>query len=132
MHQMRSWEGFGLIEAIVSLVILGVVLVSLMPAFARSLSINTTGQLKTGAVSVAQEVMDELRQDGEGWPASGTEREVDTGQGVYTAKIEHNQYCDGDCLENSRHVALEITHNGQVLYEVETVFTSLDARVQSP
>ncbi len=120
--------GFGLIEAIVSLVILGIVMTSLLPALSNTIAINTTSELRTGAVHVAQQVLDDLRQDGETWPDSGTEDEVDTGRGVYTYVIEHEQFCDenDDCFDGARRVSVEVAHNGRPLYEVETVFTSLD------
>ncbi len=124
--RVRSEEGFGLIEAVVSLVILGVMMASLLPALANNMQINTTSDLRTGAVAVAQEVLDELRANEEDWPESGFEDDVDTGRGIYTYELEHEQFCDGDCFDGARLVSIEVAHNGRLLYEVETVFTALD------
>lgn len=125
-RQSKGEDGFGLIEAIVALVVLGVALTALLPALANTISINTTSDLRTGAVAVAQEVLDDLRSDGDNWPTSGTTTELDTGRAVYTYELEHEQYCeDGDCFDGARAVTIAVAHNGQVLYEVETIFTSL-------
>ena len=79
MKGIRTQQGFGLAEAVVSLVILGVVLAALLPAFANNIAIDTTTDLRTGAIAVAQEVLDELRAESQAWPATGSSQTVDTG-----------------------------------------------------
>lgn len=127
MKAGRDERGFGLVEAIVSLVILGVMLTALIPAFVSNIEFNTTSQARTGAVAVAQETMDGLRAVGEDWPASGTETEVDTSSGTYTTRLVHGQHCDGEqCFDGARRVSVTVSQNGRQLYQVETVFTTLD------
>lgn len=128
MSAVRNRSGFTLIEAVVALVIMGVVLAALLPALARNMSINTTGDLRTGAVAVAQETLDNLRATTEDdWPGSGTETDVDTGETVYASEVTYEPYCDGgNCFVGAREVQVRVSHNGQLLYQVETVFTSLD------
>lgn len=120
-------RGFGIIEAVVALVLLGVILASLIPAMTHYMRINTAGELRTGAVAAAQQELDALRAL-ETWPASGSQRSVAVGNAVYTATLSYQQYCDADgCHAGARRVHMEVTHDGRSLYQVETVFTQLDA-----
>jgi type II secretory pathway pseudopilin PulG len=127
MSRVRGNEGFGLIEAVVSLTILGVMLAALLPALAGNMSLNTTGELRTGAVAAAQEVLDRLRSSEDDWPASGSEEEVSLGEATYVVTLDYAKYCDAvACFDDARNVTAEVSHDGQQLYEVETVFTSLE------
>lgn len=120
-------EGFGIIEAVVSLVILGIILAAILPAFVNNMRINTDGEIRTNAVAVGQQTMDDLRGR-ETWLASGTQQVVEMGGSLYTATLVHDRYCEGeDCFDGARQVSVEVRHNGRVLYRVETVFTALDA-----
>jgi len=127
VSRAKANEGFGLIEAVVALTLLGVMLVSLLPALSANMSTSTTGDLRTGAVAAAQETLDRLRFSGEAWPASGSREDVSSGETIYNVEITHAPLCDlADCIDDARRVALEVSHNGQVLYQVETAFTALD------
>lgn len=119
-------DGFGLAEAIVALALLGVMLGGLLPAFALSIRANTTSELRTGAVAVAQQELDDLRVVTT-WPADGHVKTVQTGAATYQVEFTIQEYCDaGSCFAGARSVAVEVSHNGNSLYRVETVFTSLD------
>lgn len=127
MTTIRDDRGFGLAEAIVSLVILGIMLAAMIPAFVGNIAFNTTSEARTGAVAVAQETLDNLRAVGEEWPASGAVVVDTTSLGIYQARITHGQLCDDDqCYDGARRVSVRVTQDGQQLFQVETVFTTLD------
>jgi type II secretory pathway pseudopilin PulG len=128
MNRMLSTRqgGFGLIEAIVALTLLGVALGSLLPAFAMNLQVNTLSELRTGAIAVAQQELDDLRATST-WPPNGTVRTVQTGAATYEAVYTIQGYCEGAiCYSGARRVAVEVRHNGRPLYRVQTVYTLLD------
>lgn len=119
-------SGFTLIEALVALAILGVVLGSLLPAIARSVQVNTQSEIRTGAVAAAQQELDNLRASSQ-WPASGTERSVESGATTYDVTINYSAYCQGgDCFDGAREVTVEVRHHGEFIYDVTTVYTLLD------
>lgn len=120
-------RGFGMIEAVIALTLLGVILASMVPAMIHYMQINTRAEIRTGAVAVAQQELDALRAV-ETWPTSGSQRSVTVGNAVYTATLSHKPFCDaGGCYAGARLVHMEITHEGRSLYEVETVYTELGA-----
>lgn len=124
MNARRS--GVGLTEAIVALALFAVVLTALLPGFTNQYRANTTNELRTGAVAVAQQQLDNLRAAST-WPATGTVDTVTTGTATYEAVLRYERFCEGaTCYPGARHVIMEVRHNGRALYRVETVFTMLD------
>lgn len=120
-------RGFGLIEAVIALVLLGVMLTSMIPAMTHYMQINSRAEIRTGAVAVAQQELDALRAV-QTWPTSGSQTSVTIGNAVYIATLTHEQFCDvGGCYAGARLVRMEVTHDGRSLYGVETVFTELGA-----
>ena len=127
MTKIAVRPGFSLVEAIVALVFLAVVLTALVPAFASNMRVNTVNEIRTGAVAVAQQEVDNLRAI-DTWPASPIVRNVTTGIGTYESRLTYQPYCDGvTCFAGARDVTVEVRHNGRLYYRVQTVFTSLDA-----
>jgi Tfp pilus assembly protein PilV len=125
--KLAARAGFTLVEAIVALVFLAVVLMALLPAFANNMHVNTTSEIRSGAVAVAQQEVDNLRA-ADTWAASPIERNVVTGSGTYQSRLTHQPYCDGgSCFAGARDVTIEVRHNGTLYYRARTVFTSLDA-----
>jgi len=119
--------GFTLVEAIVALVFLAVMLTALLPAFANNMRANSVNEIRTGAIAVAQQEVDNLRAVGT-WPSSPIVTNVATGNGTYQSTITYSQYCNGaTCYVGARDVTVEVRHNGRLYYRVRTVFTSLDA-----
>ena len=118
-------RGFGLIEAVIALVLLGVMLTSMIPAMTHYMQINSRAEIRTGAVAVAQQELDALRAV-QTWPTSGSQRSVTIGNAVYIATLTYEQFCDADgCYDGARRVRMEVAHDGRSLYGVETVFTEL-------
>ncbi|MBS3933627.1 MAG: prepilin-type N-terminal cleavage/methylation domain-containing protein [Truepera sp.] len=119
-------KGFTLIEAVIAVAILAIILASVIPAFVNYLNINTASEVRTGAVAVAQRLLDDLRAVS-AWPPSGTVTTVATGQRAYSAILTHSQFCyGGRCFSGARRVRVEVSYAGRTYYQVETVFTQLD------
>ena len=65
-------RGFPLLEALVAMGLLAIMLVGVVPVFFSLMATNTRNEERSGAVAVAQQVMEELRQqDPATMPESG-------------------------------------------------------------
>lgn len=119
-------KGFTLVEALISLAILGIVLAGLVPAFTHYARLNTDSELRSSAVAVAQQVMEELRQlELSRWPDSEETWSLDMGDRNFEVLIEHDDW-DDDGESSAKEVYLQVSHNDRMLYEVETVYTQLN------
>ncbi|MCM1981290.1 type IV pilus modification PilV family protein [Lyngbya confervoides] len=129
-------QGFSLVEAMVSLLVLFAVMGGLIPVF-MTWRINTVNNtIKTGAIAISQQILDELRQDPnvDAWASSGTVTVMPSGKSI--APISYNSktynasitYCAtaGYCNARTRHVKLEVSHNAKPIYIIETVFTKFE------
>jgi prepilin-type N-terminal cleavage/methylation domain-containing protein len=120
-------RGFTLLEALISLAILGIVLVALVPTFQTFLNANTLSEERSNAVAAAQRVMEVLRhQDPASLPSSGSSaiQAVSVGEHEYevvTHYCQESKYCGTDI----RHIVVEVSFAAKVVYTVETVFTRL-------
>lgn len=122
-----SERGFTLVECLFALAILGAVMTSLMPSFINFMDANSNSESRSDAVAAAQQIMESLRrQDPAGWPSSGSSAtEV---VAINNREFEVvKQYCLSSkfCGSASRHVVVEVSYGGKVLYSVESVFTRL-------
>lgn len=120
-------SGFSLVEALVALALVAVVLTGILPAFLGQQQANRRNDLRTGAIAAAQQVMEELRVvDPVAMPESGTAAPqlVTIGSNEYAVAATYCANADF-CDTGSRHVLLEVTHDGERLYTVETVYTQL-------
>ncbi|MCB0310172.1 MAG: type II secretion system protein [Bdellovibrionales bacterium] len=116
-----------MIEVLVSLGLFGIVSAGITPAFTNYLKLNTKNQLKTEAMAVAQQKLDELRlQKPDDMPSSGNSSEnLAVGSrnfAVTTYYCENGIYC---VSEKMRHLKIEVAYNAEILLDVESVFTSL-------
>lgn len=120
-------QGFSLIEAIVAILILGVALSAIIPAFIFQAETTRGNELRTGAVAAAQQELDRLRRlDFAAWEDSGETNTIDSGIREYQVTIT---YCEDGldlCQASVQHVRADVTYNGEEIHSVETVFTSLD------
>jgi len=119
--------GFTLIEALVAVSILGIVLTAILPSFLNYMDTNTLTEVRSGAVAVAQETMEGLRQADPGsLPSSGY-----SGPRLHTVgKLEFEsvtRYCTRPqfCGANSRQMTIEVMYGGQTVYTLESVHTRL-------
>jgi type II secretion system protein I len=121
-------RGFSLAEALIALGILAVVAVSILPAFMTHVRANSRNELRSSAISAAQERLENLRlQNPEGMPESGSSApQLVTVDGrqleVITHYCERSEYCTDD---RSRHIRVEVKVHGRTVYDVETVYTQL-------
>ncbi|MCB0338858.1 MAG: type II secretion system protein [Bdellovibrionales bacterium] len=123
-------SGFTLIETIVALGIVGVVLVASTSAFIYHLRSNHEAELRYEGAQAAQTVIDDIRYiDIDTLPASGTDdpRHI-TMNGtrtydVYVTYCSDPTYCTS---EDVRQLHLLVEHDGEKLYETETIFTALE------
>ncbi len=142
----KTEAGISLVETLVALLIFLAVLAGVVPVYLNSQLKALQNPVRTGAVSVSQKVLDEIRQvsDVERLPKDGT-IENQTPQGnsldnlsaydkLYSAKII---YCEASyaslCDNKSRHVHVQIfqkfsngTTSTQPVYEVSTLYTKFD------
>lgn len=129
MTRRRRTGGFTLVEALIGMAILGIVLAGIIPAFLSYMRVNSQSDIKSGAVAAAESVMDDLRQTAIiDWPTSGNvlspvsggDRDFDVTVVYCTPSLP---YCSGD----ARHVEVVVRFQGKVYYDVQTVYTKLNA-----
>ena len=119
--------GFTLVECLIAVAILGVALTSLMPSFLDFMDANSHSESRSDAVAAAQQIMESLRrQDPAGWPSTGSSTaevvEINNREfEVVKTYCLSSQYCGSA----SRHIVVEVSFGGKVLYSVESVYTRL-------
>lgn len=130
-----SEQGLTLVEALVALVILLIALATVVPFFLNNQVSTIRNEIRLGAVSVSQRIMDELRRtDAASLPSSGSATTLPSGGTTtslnyagktYSATIT---YCQTTtlCDANSRQILVQVFHGGQNVYQVETVYTRLE------
>lgn len=128
MKPLRLRAGFTLVETVVALSLLAIAIAAMLPAMVQAMRANTESEIRTGAVAVAQQEVDNLRAQSGTWPSSGQTRAIAAGNATYQSTLSYQQYCEGaKCFTGARTVTVEVRHNGKLYYRVQTVFTSLDA-----
>jgi type II secretory pathway pseudopilin PulG len=132
-------RGLTIVESMVAAVVFGITVTTLSSIFAQQKMVSLESEMKTGAVAVSQQILDELRQTNIGnLPSSGTSTTLPSGSPTtsianmgrtYSAVM---YYCEkvtnGNadyCNATTRQVRVEVKSNGRKIYEAETVFTSL-------
>jgi prepilin-type N-terminal cleavage/methylation domain-containing protein len=120
-------KGFTLLEALVSLGILGVTLAAILPAFQALMDANSLSEERSNALAAAQEVMEGLRhEDPASLPSSGSSAVQAVTVGAHEYEVV-THYCRDTtyCGADSRHIVVEVSFAGKDVYEIETVFTRL-------
>jgi len=127
-ERSASRSGFSLIEAIIAIVIVGIVLAAVVPAFIGNLRINTDNEARTGAVAAAQTVLDQFRvRPKSDWPTSGSAVNVDSHGRTYAVLVAYAPFCQGGiCFTGAELIDVEVSYGGRTRYTVSTVFTALD------
>ena len=122
-----SERGFTVAEVVAALAVLSLAMVGLLGAFQTFMDTNTLTEERSDAVAAAQMVMEILREPDPGsLPSSGSSAQqlVDVGQHQFGVVVHYctvPKYCGPD----SRHIVLEVSHGGDVIYTVESVYTRL-------
>ncbi len=120
-------KGFTLVEMLLALLIFGIVATSAAPAFISHLRYNTEAERRIGALTAAQRILDDRRvQDPTDLPSSGTVT-ITNLVGLSNSYSAEITYCEKAqyCSSASRHMLLQVFHEGNKIYETETVFTQL-------
>lgn len=121
-------RGLTLVEVLVALAILALV-GPILAGFLGYLRVNTRAELRSQAVTLAQERLEALRLvDVSSLPANGCQDEEGTRSG--RRYVVRTCYCvDGAlCGPGARHLRVEVYLEGEAtpLYRVETVYTKLE------
>ncbi len=124
---MKEETGSSLVESLIAILLVGIAAMGLTSGFSVMLDTNTRCEERTAAVAAAEQAMEGLRMANvEMLPKTGKsaakrvrvdERDYD----VVTWYCKTSNYC----TDNSRHLEVEVTHDGRTVYTVETVFTHL-------
>lgn len=121
-------KGLTLVEALVSLLIFFVAAASIVPVFLNYTISTINNERRTGGIAVAQQVLDGLRQvDTTTLQATGTDTLADVSYlgKTYTPIVTYCQNAAFCANPDSRHITLQVFHNGNQIYQAETVFTNL-------
>jgi Tfp pilus assembly protein PilV len=132
--------GFSIVEASIALTTLGVALAYAMPLFLYSKMNNSKSEVRTGAVMVAQRILDNTRGTPfQSIPSTGTVTYLDkstvsppygaaladlkAGEKTYEAKTYHCKVAS-ECTDNYKTLTVEVKKNGATVYEMDTGFTN--------
>jgi type II secretory pathway pseudopilin PulG len=127
-NKYRVNQGFTLFETAIALIIFFII-IGIMISFFTDQRLNIiNNEIKTGAVTFSQEILDELRQkDITTLPSSGSAIRTKTLIGKdYSATIT---YCGTGttayCSASARHIKVQVNYGNQEVYSVETIYTRL-------
>jgi prepilin-type N-terminal cleavage/methylation domain-containing protein len=120
-------KGFTLVEALVAISIMGIALAGIVPSFLHNMDTNTSSEQHSDAVAVAQEVLEQLRHEDPTLMQSSGSSDV---QVIAVGGRDYeviNSYCTNSdyCTSGSRHIVVEVSFAGRIIYELETVYTQL-------
>lgn len=124
----RKAAGFSLLEVLVSLSLFSVVSAIMATSFTTHQDFNTQSALRTAAAMAAQQVLDTTRvEDPASLPTYGSSAAENVTIGTKTFQVVTtycpiSTYCSS---ANIRHLRLEVSYNGDLQYEVDTVYTRL-------
>ena len=122
-------RGFSLTEALTAIALLTTAAVAILPAFLTHMDTNGRNEERNGAVAVSEQVMEALRlQDPISMPTSGSSAAQlitvdDREYSITTHFCERSEFCASTGV--SRHIRVEVQHDGDTIYEIETVYTQL-------
>jgi prepilin-type N-terminal cleavage/methylation domain-containing protein len=120
-------RGFTLIEVLVSLGLFSIITAGVTSTFINHLQYNSVAGYRTGAINAAQQQLDNLRKDDPvTMPTTGVTTATTTIGGrafsVVTRYCSNATYC---ASASQRHLKVEVSYRGTLLYAVETVYTKL-------
>ena len=127
MSESGRENGWTLIEAVVALFVLGIVLMGMVPGFLVYMDSNSRNELRSGAIQASRATLESLRlAEPSTLPASGSTQPQtvvvnDLQYSVVTHFCQIPQLCDSQ----TRLLTVEVSFEGNVVYDAETVFTEL-------
>ncbi|BDG21592.1 type IV pilus modification PilV family protein [Thermus thermophilus] len=124
---MKKAKGLTLVEVLVALAILALI-GPVLAGFIGYLRINTRAEVRSQAVTLAQERLENLRLvNPQTLPKEGCQEETRSrGERTYTVRT---CYCENLrlCGAGARHLVIQVFLSGEAapVYQVETVYTQL-------
>ena len=122
-------QGYTILEVLVSVVILAVVISFSSTSVVTHLGANHKAVVRSEAAQAAQTVLDDLRTvDVPSLRATGTDAPVDIKVNAnrdYTVLVEYCKNATYCTSTEARHLSVEVSYNGEVVYNTETVFTGI-------
>lgn len=123
-----SGRGFSILEVLVSIALFGAVSAFVHTSILTHIKINWENQIRSEAILVAQQVLDELRAtDPETMPTNGYhDREVIVGTRPFQVRThfcKNVSYCESPF---SRHLTCEVSYSGALRYSTQTIYTQLN------
>ena len=127
-------RGISLIEAVLALLLIAITLATIIPVFANYSQINSSNEVRTTAVLIAQERMDELRRISPDdynsvLGASPVSTNITENGKTYNLVLSYEN-CSAvfsSCTSSgAKYVNLKVYYNSDLFYEVENVFTRLE------
>ncbi len=120
-------RGISLVESLIAVAIIGIAISAIAPAFFVQMDTNTRNEERTEAAAAAALVMERLRfEDPSKMPDEGSSdpRTITVGKREYEAVV-HFCAIPEYCGPGSRHVRTEVSLDDNVLYTIESVYSSL-------
>lgn len=116
-----------LVEALVAIVLLGIVLLGMLPSLMQFSDVNDLNEVRGAAVQAAQQVNERTRRlDSATLPSSGSSAPETVTVGAYDFEVTLSYCLDSTlCLGDARHITTEVRLDGREIYSTETVFTRL-------
>lgn len=127
---LKRDSGFSLMEVLVAVAILSITTASLTSGFVNNSKMNTKSEIKTEAIQVAQMILDELRVNrmvSLGLTGMLT-YDYEMGDRSYQIDVElcaAPQYCPPVTTPSTRHLTVNVSYEGNHIYEIQTVYTDL-------
>ncbi len=144
-YKAQASEGITLVETLVSLLIFLAVVAGVVPIYTTYRLQTLRNPVRTGAIAVSQQIMDELRQQPiNTLPSNGVSDVTSPGGTALTNKSSYNKkfnakifFCEATktqfCDPNSRYIRVAVFQafdNGTVsdtpVYEVSTIYTKFE------
>jgi Tfp pilus assembly protein PilV len=127
----KTDQGFSILEAAIALTTLGVTLAYAMPLFLYSKMNNSKSEVRTGAMMVAQRILDQTRgtpfgqipNTGNVELVDGTTADLQAMGRTYSATTYHCETAT-ECSDNYKTLRVEVKQNGSTIYEMDAGFTN--------
>ena len=122
-------KGFTLLDVLIALIISSIAALSLAHAFTTHLDFNSLNERRSTAILAAQHLLDDIRaSDITTLPSSGTEiREVEIFGKKFNVTVSYCKNSTHCTSKDVREIHCEVRQqkDGELLYEVDTVFVKL-------
>ncbi len=131
--QVQREQAFSLIEMLVSISILGFVLSAFHTSLTQASNSIKNAEIKSEAQIAGQQILDVVRLSNPATlPSSTTStaaQNIVVGNTTYQVTVTYCRnltYCPPTTTNDTRHVAVDVRYNNQLIFEVESVFTKLN------